>query len=84
MLSLNPKSMVRMAADMLCDSCSIPRGTSPQVKSVPLFREESKNAAEMTDERKLGVLPLAPRRTETEPRSKDRVATDTEDSCNIY
>ena len=76
--------MVRIAADTLCESCSIPPGTSPQVNSVPLFREESKNAAEMTDDCNWGVSPLAPCKTEIDPRSKDRVAADIEDTCNMY
>ena len=83
-LSFTPKFMVRMAADTLCESCSIPRGTSPHVKSAPLFKELSKNAAEMTGELNLVDSWLAPCKIETVPRSKDRVAEDMDDCCSAY
>jgi hypothetical protein len=83
-LSFTPKSIDSMAADMLCESCSIPRGTSPHVKSLPVFNELLKNTAEMTGESNLGPSELMVWMTAMVPRSKDRVTENTDVSCIAY
>lgn len=83
-LSCVPKPRVKIAAEMLYDSCSIPRATLPHSYWVPVFKDVLKKAAEVADELNLGVKPRGSRRTEVVPRSKDRVAAAIEYSCIAY